>query len=186
MKYDANFMGDKNIPDTMVLLEEVNSEKTFCVTSAHFRGFSLANIEEDKAGWGDNQVRYDLNTMEAANADYCLIAGDYNVTEKHYRKRLNILELDYEYDTARTPHGPTIYDRNLKTWSGIAMKATLDHAHGKGAAHDLTVESIETIGTPDTEETSDHCAILVTYSIEAEEDTVRSNEFSNSEDNEDD
>jgi hypothetical protein len=164
------------IPATIVLLKDAQLDKTFCVASALFRGFSVANIEEE--GLGDNQLRYDLNTMEEAKADYCLIAGNYNVAEAH--DRLGILESDYAYKAARILHGPTAYDRNLKTWSGIPMRVVLDHAYGKGREEGLTVSKIETIGTPEGEECG-HCAILVTYSIGEAEDTDSSDVISDTE-----
>lgn len=140
--YDPEYIPSFNSsPDTIVLLKDNTNGTTICVGSAHLRGFSLAyNTFEEmrkmqelhRAEAGDNQTRYDLDTMEGAQADLYIFAGDFNVTAEHYPARLDIIR-EYGYTNDETDSSPTIYDANLREDDGETPKpARLDHIFVKG------------------------------------------------------
>ena len=128
-------------PDTIVLLRDRMNGTTICVGSAHLRGFSLAYnlLEKDeeqqelkKAQTGDNQTKYDLDTMDAISADLYVFAGDYNVTREHYQPRFDII-YNHAYITDIHDDNPTMYDINLKEQDGETPKPVkLDYIFVKG------------------------------------------------------
>lgn len=140
--HDPEYIPHRNsAPDTIVLLKDTATGTTICVDSAHLRGFSLAYDTFDEtlkkqelktAETGDNQTRYDLDTMDAVPADFYVIAGDFNATLEHYKPRFKIIE-DHGYFTDLTDKSPTIYDGNLREEDGLTPKpARLDHIFVKG------------------------------------------------------
>ncbi|MCC5832826.1 MAG: hypothetical protein JJU12_07275 [Chlamydiales bacterium] len=158
-------------PDTIVLLKDNIHETIICVGSAHLRGFSLAynnifdeklkKLELRKAEAGDNQTRYDLNTMNAIEADLYIFTGDFNVTSNHYPARLNIIE-SYGYVSDLNDTSPTIFDANLKEDDkGRPKPAKLDYffvKEGKGSV--VGIKSDALLGPlSDFNRPSDHLPI---------------------------
>ncbi len=158
ISYDPEYIRSFNSsPDTIVLLRDNTNGTTLCVGSAHLRGFALSYevFEEElrkkelqEAQTGDNQTRYDLETMKAVQADLYIFAGDFNVTAEHYPDRLDIIR-EYGYITDADDSDPTIYDANLTEEDGSPKPAKLDHIFVKGGdGSEVHIQSINLERTP--------------------------------------
>lgn len=177
MHYDAEYIPTcTSAPDTIALLRDNTNGTTICVGSAHLRGFSLAyetfnemqrGRELKSAKTGDHQARYDLETMEAVQADLYIFAGDFNVTQEHYPARLDIIR-SYGYISDSKDFDPTIYDANLKESDGETPKpAKLDHIFVKAKEQsEVQIRSVDLLHTTlnDFNRPSDHLPIAAEIS----------------------
>jgi endonuclease/exonuclease/phosphatase family metal-dependent hydrolase len=178
INYDPEYIPSYNSsPDTIALLKDNTNGTTICVGSAHLRGFSLAyetfedmrkKQELERAKTGDNQARYDLDTMDAVQADLYIFAGDFNVTTEHYQPRFDIIR-EHGYITDVTDSTTTIYDANLRESDGVSPKPVrLDHIFVKGREGTaVQIQSVDVGATTlnDFNRPSDHLPIgaEVTY-----------------------
>ncbi len=117
-------------PNTIVILQDLLTQKTIAVCSTHLAGFNLAfKHAQNQAKKGDEQLEHDLACLcSISESDLCIYAGDLNATRKHYPQRFSLLDRagfksDIDHRVA------TVFDINLKSKKneGAPKKVKLDH-----------------------------------------------------------